>query len=54
MYLRKTMTYHRSQDDASYHVQQHARMITLLLHTHFVFRANHAPKDAASNANEMI
>jgi hypothetical protein len=37
MYQRKTMTHHQSQDDASHHVRQHARMATYFLHTHFVF-----------------
>jgi hypothetical protein len=54
MYPRKTMTHHWSQDDASYHVRQHTRMATSLLHTLFIFRANHASTDAVLNANGTI
>jgi hypothetical protein len=37
-----------------YQVRQHAKIATSLLHTLFVFRANHASTDAASNANGTI
>jgi hypothetical protein len=37
MYQRKTTTHRQSQDDASYHFRQHARMATYFLHTPFVF-----------------
>jgi hypothetical protein len=37
MYQRKTMAHHQSQDYASYHIRQHARMATYFLHTPFVF-----------------
>jgi hypothetical protein len=54
MYSRKITAHHRSQNDANYHVQQHARMAMSLLHTPFVFNVNHTSTDAASNANRMI
>jgi hypothetical protein len=50
--FKKTMTHHLSQEDASYHVRQHARMVISLLHSPFVFRANYASTDAALNINE--
>jgi hypothetical protein len=37
MHQRKATTHHQSQDDASYYVQQHARMAIYFLHTPFVF-----------------
>jgi hypothetical protein len=37
MHQRKTKTHHQSQDDASHHVRQHARMATYFLHTPFFF-----------------
>jgi hypothetical protein len=52
--FKKITIHHRSQGDASYHVQQHARIAIVLLHTPFVFRANHVSTDAALNANGMI
>jgi hypothetical protein len=54
MYSRETMTHYRSQDDASHHVPQHARMAASLLHTPFIFDTNHASTDATFNANGMI
>jgi hypothetical protein len=54
MYSRKITIYHHSQNDTNYHVQQHARMIILLLHIPFIFCANHASTDAAPNANGTI
>jgi hypothetical protein len=37
MYQRKTTTHHQSQDDASDHVPQYARMAIYFLHIPFVF-----------------
>jgi hypothetical protein len=34
---RKTTTRHQSQNDASYHVRQHARMAIYFLYTPFIF-----------------
>jgi hypothetical protein len=54
MSSRRTTTHDRSQDDANYHVRQHARIETSFLHIAFVFRANHASTDAALNVNGTI
>jgi hypothetical protein len=37
MCQRTTTTHHQSQDDASHHVRQHARMAKYFLHTPFAF-----------------
>jgi hypothetical protein len=37
MYQRKTTTHHLSQDNASHHVRQDARMATYFLHAPFIF-----------------
>jgi hypothetical protein len=54
MYSRKTMTHHRSQDDAGHHFVQHERQALWPAHIPSVFRADHASIDAALSANEMI
>jgi hypothetical protein len=36
MYQRKTMTHHQSQNDASHHVLQHARMAIYFLYAPFI------------------
>jgi hypothetical protein len=52
--LKKTMTHHQSQNDASIPVRQHARMATWPLHTPFVLPVNHLSTDAEPNANGTI
>jgi hypothetical protein len=52
--LKKIMTHHQSQDDASRPVRQHARMATWPLHTPFVFPVNHLSTDTELNANGTI
>jgi hypothetical protein len=37
IYSRKIMIHYQSQDDASYHANQHARIAISLLHIPFVF-----------------
>jgi hypothetical protein len=48
------MTHHQSQDDASYHVEQHTGMTTWRLHAPSGFDVNRQSTDAALNANGTI
>jgi hypothetical protein len=48
------MIHRQSQDNASYHVRQHARMMISLLYLRFLFCGHRASPDAALNANGTI